>query len=566
MTGVRTELPESDMDSSSLELTSNKRITDECVKKQGLNQKGTIEYKYKIYTFLIISLLQIFLNYDFGIMPVILNSIQEPYNFNNSELSIMGSLAYLGTFLSSPVSSKILSNYSSKSSLICFVFLNIVFLGLFGLSVNKFMFFVAKFCIGLTQSLFFTYYPLWIDTFAPSKHRNLWMSIIQGMIVIGMTVGYALASVFLYVGKYGWRYSVMTQAIGLAITVALFWMVPKQFIEFDPSRDDIVNFDLCTCEKPVNNVSTTSMETKCVNDENHDEESHLRNNVKRFHSIDVDIPSVHPPTQQKDISRVYSNCDSSLINSDNPKCSKCFLNNIKIHNEINEIKKLSTWSKFMLLCKYKIFMINCFLVSSIYFEFTGIQYWMTKIATGNLNFNEKFVHLILSIDIIVGSSLGMVTGSYIVDQIINHYPQYPLLVDFTILFWSLLACISGIVLIYNKNITVFSICTMIIILFGAAMVPPLSLSSISYLPHNMKPTGASFFMAHYQIMGFMVGTLVPGIAIDLFNDYKACIYIIYLSGFIGLFLYCIIIWLKWNKIKKAKKYGMNPKNSFSIKP
>ncbi|UVC49721.1 integral membrane protein [Theileria orientalis] len=565
MTGVPTGLPESDM-SSSLELISSKRISDESVKKQGSNQKGTLEYKYKLYTFFIISLFQIFLNYDFGIMPVILNSIQEPYKFSHTELSIMGSLAYFGTFLSSPVCSKILSSYSSKASLIYFVFLNIVFLVLFGLSVNKYMFFAAKLCIGLTQSLYFIYYVLWVDIFAPPKNRNLWFSIIQGMVVIGMTIGYVMTSIFLHAGQFGWRYSVMTQAIGLGITVALFWMVPKKFIEFDPSRDDIVNLDLCTCGKTVNNPSTSSMETKYVTDEtNLDDESHFRNNfnVKRSHSLDVVTP-VHP-TQQKDISRVYSNFDSSMINSKNPKCSKCFLNNVKLHNEINQIKRLSTWSKFMLLCKYKVFMINCLFVSTVYFEFTGIQYWMTKIGTANLNFNEKSVHIILSIDIIAGSSLGMVAGSYIIDQIIYHYPKYPLLVDLTILFWSLLACIPGLVLIYNKNIIVFSVCTIITILFGAALVPSLELTSIAYLPHNLKPTGASFFMAQYNVLGFMLGTLIPGVAIDLFNNYKAGVYIIYISGCVGHILYCITIYIKWSKIRKAKKSDISSINSTNIK-
>ncbi|UVC49720.1 integral membrane protein [Theileria orientalis] len=553
MTGVPTGLPESDM-SSSLELISSKRISDESVKKQGSNQKGTLEYKYKFYTFIIIFLFQVLLNYDYGVMPVIFHSIQNSYNFNSTELGVMGALPHLGYFFLSPLLSHILSNYSSKTSLIISIFLNIVALGAFGLSVNKYMFFVAKFCIGVTQALYFTYYPLWVDTFAPINHRNLWMSIVQGGIVIGMTIGYVMASVFLYVGKFGWRYSVMTQAIGLGITVALFWMVPKKFIEFDPSRDDIVNLDLCTCGKTVNNPSTSSMETKYVTDEtNLDDESHFRNNfnVKRSHSLDVVTP-VHP-TQQKDISRVYSNFDSSMINSKNPKCSKCFLNNVKLHNEINQIKRLSTWSKFMLLCKYKIYMVNCLFTSIIYFEVFGAHNWNTKIAISYYNMNEKTTHLLFTIQSFSGAVLGIVSGSHIIDQIIYHYPKYPLLVDFMILIWGSISSLFGVVLLSNKSPMGFVLCVFILLFFGASMNSKITLTSVEYLPHNLKPTGASFFMAQYNVLGFMLGTLIPGVAIDIYNNYKAGLYIIYLSSIFGVVSYLIIIYMKWKGIKKGKK-------------
>ncbi|UKJ88960.2 integral membrane protein [Theileria orientalis] len=427
MTGVPTELPESDMNTSSPELGSSKRLSHESVKKQGSNQKGTLEYKYKFYTFLIISLLQIFLNYDNGVIPVILNWIQEPYKFSSTELGVMGSLSYFAYVPMSFIMPAIFLNFSCHKAIYIGLFLNLLSLALFGFSFNKYMFFVSKFCIGASQSLYTTYYPLWVDTFAPPKHRNLWMSILQGGIIVGMAIGYVGTSLFSFVGEYGWRLSVVTQIIFEAILVIMFFLLPSKYVNFDPSRDDIVNFDLCTCvnktpsvpDKTTDNVveisgnnadfpnSNTNLlsnrkepvtvtlgentqpnvkrDLKSI-DKNLDilgknsnlgepityinrlASSNFEYNLKRCKSLNI-ISSKDSILSYAEVSRIYSNIENTMLSQfEYSKCSKCFLNNVKLYNEIVQIKKLSPWSKFKILIRHSIFILSCCSISVLYFQ------------------------------------------------------------------------------------------------------------------------------------------------------------------------------------------------------
>ncbi|UVC54301.1 integral membrane protein [Theileria orientalis] len=622
--GIVTD-PSSVENVSSIEERSNDVLHyDEPTIKPGRHKKWTREYRFKFYAFVIIALIQIFVNYDNGVVPVILDTIQKPYNFKSTELGAMGALPHLGYFFLSPLLSHILSSYSSKTSLIISIFFNVVALGAFGLSVNKYMFFVSKFCIGVTQALYFTYYPLWVDTFAPPKHRNLWMSIIQGGIVVGMTLGYVITSIFLHAGKFGWRYSILTQMLCELLLLVLFLFLPAEFVNFDPSRDDIVNFDLCTCEKQEMAKADLNGSTLAIISENDDNSpdsnknflsnrketgSLIRNekiqsNVKRdLKSIDKNldilgknsnlgepmsyfnqlassnveftlkrcqslniIASRDSSLVYNEVSRIYSNIENTMLSQfEYSKCSKCFLNNVKLYNEIVQIKNLSVWTKFALLVKQDVFMLTCLAISSVYFEVFGIHFWMTKVAISNLKVKESAVHLIFSIETLAGPVLGIVSGSYLIDQLVYHYPQHPLFVDYAVFIWGSIACISGVVLIYLQTPMAFAVCISVALFFGAALVPPLTLSSVSYLPHNLKPAGASFFMCQYQVMGFMMGTVIPGVVVDIFKNYKAGLYLIFLSGYVGLISMAIIIYLKWSRIRKAKKSGIISMNALNIK-
>ncbi|XP_955028.1 integral membrane protein family I, putative [Theileria annulata] len=103
------------------------------------NIKETREYKYKLYTFVIISLLQIFINYDNGVVPVMLNWIQEPYNFSSTELGLMGSLSYFAYVVMSPLMPYILLNFSTQLSMTVALNINLLSLCIYALAINKYI-------------------------------------------------------------------------------------------------------------------------------------------------------------------------------------------------------------------------------------------------------------------------------------------------------------------------------------------------------------------------------------------------------------------------------------------
>ncbi|BAM41249.1 major facilitator superfamily MFS-1 protein [Theileria orientalis strain Shintoku] len=523
---------------------------DEPPTKPGRYKKWTREYRYTFYLFILNIFFDVLINYEAGSVPVMLNWIQEEFKFTTTELGVMGSLNYVSTVMPCTLWSYLFTYHSSKKSLLASILIVEVSMILFGLSVHKYMFFAAKFFKGFGQAGYALFFPIWIDTFAPPNHRNLWMSIVQAGLTVGGTIGYVVTSLYSYAGKLGWRYSVLTQVGGFTITVALLWMIPKQFIELNPSRNN-VNFDLCTCEKPVNNVSTTSMETKCVNDENHDEESHLRNNVKRFHSIDVDIPPVHPPTQQKDISRVYSNCDSSLINSDNHKCINCLMSIDKQHKASAKTKNMSTIRKYICVCKNGIFVLTCLVISSIYFVLFGAQFWMTKVMVTHFNIEERKVFLIFSYIFMTSQIAGLVCGSYLTDKIVYNYPNKPLYVDYALIGWTSIVCLACIVMLSYKNTMALFIGNLVVFFYSAPITPVVLLRSIQSFDHGLKPTASSVVMIQLNILGFIGGTLVPGMAVDLFESDLAAVYTIYSPSFVSLASFLIIFIIKRSRTARS---------------
>ncbi|EAN31076.1 Major Facilitator Superfamily protein [Theileria parva strain Muguga] len=515
------------------------------------NKKHTREYKYKLYTFIIISLLQIFINYDNGVIPVMLNWIQEPYNFSSTELGIMGSLSYFAYVVMSPIMPFILLKFSTQPSITIALVINLLSLVIYALAVNKYMFFVSKFCIGASQSLFTTYYPIWVDTFAPKFHRNLWMSVLQGGIMIGMTLGYVVTSLYSYAGDRGWRYSMLTQIICELILVAMFYLVPKEFINFDPSRDEHVDFDLCTCETSDSKSMEINIDKDiCLNNNNDDLFNDKDSSLKRYRSLDFVSNVSSLGMTNKYISRIHSTYECSANKPEYSKCSKCFINNVKLYQETMSVKNLSPWSKFKLLARHNIFILTCIGISALYFEVTGIHLWMTKIGVSHLKVKEKYFHIIFSIEIITGPVIGIITGSYLIDEIIYHYPEHPLFVDIALIIYGLFALLFGIILICVQNPMTFSVCIFIIIFSGASIVPPLTLQSVEYLPHRLKPAGASFFICQYHIFGFTLGSIIPGVAIDISHNHTSALCVIYLSGFVGVASYLLIIIIKRNSIKK----------------
>lgn len=219
------------------------------------------------------------------------------------------------------------------------------------------------------------------------------------------------------------------------------------------------------------------------------------------------------------------------------------------------VKKLSTWSKFKLLIKHNIFILSCIGMSSVTFSASGMNFWLTKICLDYIKMNNKGVYLIFSVQPITGVLFGIISGSHLIDQIIYHYPELPLFVDFTLIVWSIIICIFDIVVIVIQVPIVYGFCVFIILFFGSAIVPTLTLQSVAYLPHRLKPAGATFFICQYHILGFTLGTIMPGIAIDIFNSYTAALCVIFLPGFVLLACCIAIMCIKWNRINKARQTG-----------
>lgn len=150
-----------------------------------------------IFVFCLMFVLEIFVNFDSGVVPAILATLQEQFNIDGAAAGLLGSLPYIGLVASSPFVGRGLTTFSPKWFCFITMVVNLLATGLLGLAYYKWMLFLSRLLIGLSQSGFSIYAPVWVDQFAPAEQLTLWMGLAQGGVVVGtmvsMRVGRRLA-------------------------------------------------------------------------------------------------------------------------------------------------------------------------------------------------------------------------------------------------------------------------------------------------------------------------------------------------------------------------------------
>ncbi|CDI87488.1 hypothetical protein, conserved [Eimeria praecox] len=89
----------------------------------------------------------------------------------------------------------------------------------------------SRLLVGLTQAPFVIFAPVWVDEFAPPKKAALWMGVMQGAAVVGVTVGYlAAGALSVYLG-FNWRAAISFQVFFLCVLTGLVASIPREYIQ-----------------------------------------------------------------------------------------------------------------------------------------------------------------------------------------------------------------------------------------------------------------------------------------------------------------------------------------------
>lgn len=119
-------------------------------------------------------------------------------NVTESQLGTINAMPYIGIICGSVVGGVLLHKNEGREKIFVLVSLtsNAVAVAAFTASVYfriVWCSYLSKFLIGLTQSLFVLYVPLWTNRHAPSTRVALWMGLVQGGVVAGTCLGYVVA-------------------------------------------------------------------------------------------------------------------------------------------------------------------------------------------------------------------------------------------------------------------------------------------------------------------------------------------------------------------------------------
>ncbi|EKX72911.1 conserved hypothetical protein [Theileria equi strain WA] len=504
--------------------------------------------RMRFYAFLVFATLQVFLNYDIGAMAIMLNWIEEPYDFNKTELGALGALPYLGLVLLSPFVGTIFAYFKTQLVIAIGLIVNVIALMLFATANSKIIFFISRILIGTSQSFFIIYAPVWIDTFAPELSKNLWMAILQGSIILGVTIGYTATSFFGFTDDWSWRYSISTQAGIVLILTYLFSILPGKFVNFDPN----INSD--------SNDVVTFTDPQSLKDLHCPQKAHSSDVVFKSHSFDCEVnqsPSLGP-CSNKNIPKVQSSREISALSAVSKNASyyewrrrsNSFYTTIKVPTHVDVDILDSTLKRIAYILKNQVFIYSCITMSSLFFEVTAIQYWMTKIAISRFDMAERVVHYIFSVISITAPVLGVIFGSYVIDFLTAHFPTRPILVNQMLLLWAIICLVSGIATLIFPCPGVLIASVSLILFFGGCILPSVTLISINCIPNYLKPTASGFCMCQYHIFGYIGGTILPGIAMHISCGYDVALYITFLAASIGVMsLFAIYI---YNLVKSRK--------------
>lgn len=483
------------------------------------------DYRMRLCAFLVFAALQIFLNYDVGAMAVLINWIEKPYNFNTTELGTLGALPYLGLVLCSPFVGSVFARFKTQLVITFGLVVNVIALMLFATANSKIVLLISRFIIGTSQSFFFIYAPVWIDTFAPELSKNLWMAILQGSILLGATIGYTATSFFGYTDDWAWRYSISIQALTVLILTYFFYILPGRFVNFDPHVDTV--------------APLAPLEEEELEEELEPPQKSHSEGVFREPSFDCEVGK---KASLGHCSKVHSSREISVLSvvSKNAsyyewrRGSNNFYTELRVPACADMVALDSTFKRLGCILKNQVFIYSCITVSSLFFELTAIHYWMTKIAISKFEMAERVVHSIFTVISITAPVFGVIFGSYVIDFLTARFPKQPLLVNQMLLLCAIICLLCGIGTMLVLRPVALIIAISIILFFGACILPSITLISINCIPNYLKPTASSFCMCQYHIFGYIGGTVLPGIAMHISHGYDVALYITFLSASVGV--------------------------------
>ncbi|KAK1932731.1 transporter, major facilitator family [Babesia divergens] len=489
--------------------------------------------------FVLMSLLECFVNYDIGAMAVMINWIQGPYGFSTTDLGIMGALPYVGLILLSPIIGGIFTFFKARWLIAIGLMFNFLSLVFFALSQNKAMFYISRFLVGATQAFFIIYAPVWVGCFAPERSKNRWMGIIQGSIAVGFIIGYAVTALFHSVGSEGWRYSLITQAGILAVLIYFFCLVPSEYINLP-----------CTSE--AKSAAQTLKTSQCAMKDSTSNCGHCEKTSDAMEHVDLpeEIPTRSSLRHIDRHQSIYASRGSCFgrINTDIsalPSFSMnacyydwCRHSNSFILEHPNESPPsdvtLTICKSFCIILKNPYFCFSTVAVSVLFYILTAIQFWTTKVTMAMFDVSPSLIYALFIATSTTAPVTGVFIGSYFIDRLTAKYPRSPLNIDLVIISWAIIALLSGISAVLWQNLYNLVFCVWVILFFGGCMLPPLTLITINTIPQKLQPMASSICMCVYHIFGYIGGTVVPGIVVDITMADNSALYATYLPAALGM--------------------------------
>ena len=446
--------------------------------------------------FALMALMQLFANFDSGVVPSGLNQIMAEYSLTSTEAGWLGSLVYIGLVFSCPITGYLLTNMkeSQNKILIGSLFLNIVALFLFVNcpSNNKGLLMFTRFLTGLSQAPLFVFPPVWVDEFAPKESLTLYCALLQAMVPLGITAGFVGCLTFQNtLGiSIGWRAAIWLQISVLVPFVVAFSLLPGRHFHV-----------LGGMEARLHDQAKTMMR-------------------RSGDYIAKDEGKESGVSMQGAKSEKEKGEEGKEVEEEQKENKKNKKNKKNKEEEEEEENDPSTLNQLCTILDRPVYLWIVLGLSAIYFVITGIQFWTVSYMTNVIGAPLLDIQIAYAITSVTSPLLGVFFGGYFVDKM-GGYKEDAMATTNTLLTCDIFGtcavlCAASCAFVNNFVGSVTLI--WFVLFFGGAVLPALTGMCLASVPEDCRAVASSFSMFTYNILGYALAPVLMGFIADSYVD------------------------------------------------
>ncbi|KAL8436402.1 hypothetical protein ACSSS7_001802 [Eimeria intestinalis] len=377
----------------------------------------------------------------------------------------------------------------------------------------------SRLLVGFTQAPFVIYAPVWVDEFAPPKKAALWMGIMQGAAVVGVTVGYLCAGVLsVYLG-FNWRSAIGIQVVFLCLLTGITAFFPRQFVETPGSPGSSEGREACAGFPGVASVEVNEQRERMQ--QRRESAGDLRENFppapvviqlsmsdagrssysgasssKHVHAIG-DVEEVCPPSSANESHKIRpENAHRSTPDAEGGEEGGPNALPVSRGHRRAALALMSTpmyVSPMLTLC-------------ALLFVVTGVQFWGTVFFASSLGLTPTVAMLAFAAVAATSPVAGVVMGGVTVDAV----GGYKTLSGRKRTLYACTAYAAGAVAFaligsFSSNPYLCIASLWFLLCFGAAMLPPLTGVQIDAVAPPLRTLASGMSMFFYNILGYALG-------------------------------------------------------------
>lgn len=473
------------------------------------DESNKLPYRLRVKIFVMFLLANGFLNYDTGVIPASLLTIEKEIHLTYKEQALIGSLVYLGLSFASLFVSLLFNKFGPAKVCSFMLLFNSICCFIFSFSSNKPVLFSCRFLMGVTEAFIVIYGPVWVNNYSPPEHSTKWMGILHTFSALGVILGYIVAGVIINFFELSWRYAIQVQGFAEIPICLYFWFENEDYINLDVSG-----------KKPTFNNSKEEISSSF----NKTGKKQSSNNVKKSYFVDSKQSNFKDSIKKQSMNETIKEKHTDNISNFNKSINQHSVVSNKPRRRLTRLDTIQT-SDFSLYCyQAKEVLTNllwiwvCFGLCSMYFIVTGIQFWITSYLVDFLNNDPVQVIFIFSIISITAPMSGVLIGSTFADNYGGYKGKNVIKALKLCSAFGVVAFIFSFPIGFLYSIIYVSVLLWAFLFFGAAIVPVGTGIMVSCVSKEAQATSSSLSQLIFNFFGYFLSPILTGIIMDAFDN------------------------------------------------